>query len=85
MITVHCASCGTKLFRYQKIGKGRLLHCRKARISGDHTVRREEDDGAGTVVGVYCPRCGRNVGVVEAQGINMHGGTFTVTGSALKK
>ena len=85
MITVHCADCGAKLFRYQKIGKGRLLHCWKTRISSDHTVRREEEDGVGTVVGVYCPRCGRHVGVVEPQWINMHGGTFTVKGSALKK
>jgi hypothetical protein len=77
MITVSCASCGAKLFRYQKIGKGRLLHCWKTRISSDHT-RREGVD-------IFCPTCGQHIGVVETQWINMHGGSFTVKGSALKK
>ncbi|MDE4908840.1 hypothetical protein L0665_09495 [Methanogenium marinum] len=77
MITVLCASCGAKLFRYQKIGKGRLLHCWKNRISSNHTVREGDD--------VYCPKCGQHIGVVETQWINIHGGSFTVKGSALKK
>ncbi|MDD3621513.1 MAG: hypothetical protein PHQ81_03825 [Methanofollis sp.] len=75
MITITCAACGRKLFRYQKIGKGKLLHCWKTRISSDYTVR--EDDQ------VYCP-CGRHVGVVEGPWINLHGGSFAVRGSALK-
>lgn len=77
MITVCCSSCGAKLFRYQKIGKGRLLHCWKTRISSDHTTREGDD--------VYCPKCGLHIGVVETQWINMHGGSCTVKGSALKK
>ena len=77
MITVSCASCGAKLFRYQKIGKGRLLHCWKTRISSDHT---RQEGGA-----IFCPKCGQHIGVVETQWINMHGGSFTVKGSALKK
>jgi hypothetical protein len=76
MITIHCAACGRKLFRYQKIGKGRLLHCWKARISSDHTVRAGFD--------VYCA-CGQHIGVEEGPWINLHGGSFTVQGSALKK
>ena len=77
MITVSCSSCGSKLFRYQKIGKGRLLHCWKNRISSDHTTRKGDD--------VYCPTCGQHIGVVETEWINIHGGSFTVKGSALKK
>jgi len=76
MITVYCAACGKKLFRYQKIGKGRLLHCWHTRISSSHTVRRGDD--------VYCT-CGQHIGVIETKWINLHGGSFTVKGSALKK
>ncbi|EHQ34679.1 hypothetical protein [Methanoplanus limicola] len=76
MITVCCAACGKKLFRYQKIGKGRLLHCWHTRISSNHSVRRGDD--------VYCT-CGQHIGVVETKWINLHGGSFTVKGSALKK
>ena len=43
MITVYCAACGRKLFRYQKIGKGRLLHHWHSRISSDYTIRRGND------------------------------------------
>jgi len=76
MITVYCAACGRKLFRYQKIGKGRLLHSWKTRISTDNTVRNGQD--------VYCP-CGQHIGIEETKWINMHGGSFYVKGSALKK
>jgi len=76
MITISCAACGRALFRYQKIGKGKLLHCWKSRISSDHT-RHAGDDR-------YCP-CGCHIGVDEGRWIKLHGGTFTVRGSALKK
>ncbi len=76
MITIHCDACSRKLFRYQKIGKGKLLHCWLARISSDHSVREGDQ--------VYCT-CGQHIGVVEGPWINLHGGSFTVRGSALKK
>jgi hypothetical protein len=38
MLTVRCARCRKKLFKYLKIGKGRVLRCYKQRISHDGTM-----------------------------------------------
>ncbi len=75
MITIYCAACGRKLFRYQKIGKGKLLHCWKERIARDYTIRIGSE--------VHCT-CGNHIGKEEADMINLHGGSFTTRGSALK-
>ena len=39
MIVVKCAQCKRKIFKYQKIGKGRLWHYWKDRIIEDYSVR----------------------------------------------
>lgn len=33
MLTIRCAACKRKLFKYQKLGKGQVLRCHKGRIS----------------------------------------------------
>ncbi|HOP67653.1 MAG TPA: hypothetical protein PLM96_08295 [Methanoregulaceae archaeon] len=76
MISIPRASCGRRFLWYQKIGKGKLLHCWKARITRDHTERAGDQ--------VYCP-CGQHIGVEEGPWINLHNGSFSVKGSALKK
>jgi len=38
MITVMCCICGRKLFRYQKLGEGRLQHSWKKHISRDDSI-----------------------------------------------
>jgi hypothetical protein len=76
MISIHCASCGRRFFWYQNIGKGKLLHCWKTRITGDHIEKAGDQ--------VYCP-CEQHIGVEEGPWIILHGGSFSVKGSALKK
>lgn len=53
-MTVRCARCGGKVFRYDKVGKGRLLHCWKGRIVKDYSVRDagEVRCGCGNLIGV---------------------------------
>ena len=55
MITVKCATCGQKIFKYIKIGKGELLHCWPDRIVEDYALH----DGRK----VKCSKCGNIIGV----------------------
>ena len=71
MITIRCSRCRTKIFRYVKLGKGKVLRCYKDRLEADHSVRRGDK--------VYCP-CGNLVGVDEGRWIKMVQGAFTDTG-----
>ncbi len=54
IITVRCAKCGRKIFRYQKMGKGKLWRCWKSRIIEDYSVHDGDE--------VRC-ECGNVVGV----------------------
>lgn len=51
---VYCARCGRLLFKYEKIGKGKLHHLWRGRILEDRSVRE------GRVV--LCP-CGNEIGM----------------------
>ncbi len=77
MLTIRCAKCGRKLFRYLKIGKGELHICIKSRIEKDFTVR----DGKF----VKCPRCGSVVGVDIGVYIKMKKGRFVSSGTKVNK
>jgi hypothetical protein len=76
MITIRCARCNTKLFRYVKIGKGKVLRCYKDRIERDESKR----DG----IRVLCA-CGNVVDEDEGRWIKMIQGSFTYTGSVTGK
>jgi hypothetical protein len=75
MITVRCSECGRDIFRYQKIGKGRLLHCWKMRISTDNSIH----DGHL----VKCP-CGNVIGRDSGRKINLERGNVYTLGTALR-
>ena len=75
MLTVKCASCKRLLFKYVKLGKGRLWHCWKDRIVEDHTLR----DGAE----VKC-RCGSLIGTDQGKGIKLKPPAFTYSGTTGK-
>ncbi len=62
MITVRCTECRSRLFKYRKVGKGKLLHCWKGRIVKDYTVKKGRN--------VYCT-CGSLVGVDEGRWIKL--------------
>jgi len=54
MLTVRCARCKRKLFRYEKVGEGRLLRCHKARMT-------RVFEGQFLESGLSCP-CGARIG-----------------------
>lgn len=72
MMVIKCAECEAKVFRYVKVGKGRLWHCWDNRIMKDYSVR----DGAE----VKC-QCGNLIGSHEGKWVKMKQGAFTCSGS----
>lgn len=75
MIIVKCAKCKGKIFRYLKIGKGRLWHCWKDRIIEDYSVR----DGNQ----IKC-QCGNVIGIDDKKWIKMVQHSFTYSGTIAK-
>lgn len=73
MLTLKCAACKRKLWKYEKIGKGAVLRCYKDRITRHYAV---QIDGAS----VQCP-CGKVIGVDEGAYIKMIASAFTYSGT----
>jgi len=71
MITVKCAKCKRRIFRYLKIGKGKLWHCWKDRIIEDKSIRDGDE--------IKC-QCGNLVGIDEGKWIKMKQHSFTYSG-----
>lgn len=59
IINVECR-CGMKLFRYFKVGKGRLIKCMINRLTEDNVGLK----GAATFSRPPCPSCGRELGII---------------------
>ncbi|MFB0509207.1 MAG: hypothetical protein ACETVX_01805 [bacterium] len=72
MLTIRCAKCKRKIFKYLKIGKGRLLHCWQDRIIEDHSIR----DGKQ----VKC-ECGNLIGVDSGKWVKMRQNAYTRSGA----
>jgi len=72
MLTIKCSRCKQKIFRYVKIGKGKLWHCWKDRIIEDFSV----SDGKK----VFC-KCGNLIGVDEEKWIKLKQHSFTTSGT----
>ncbi len=73
MLTIRCAACKIKLWRYDKIGQGEVLRCHKDRIKAVyHAAFR---DGR-----AYC-RCGRDVGIDKGSFYKMIAKAFTYRGT----
>jgi hypothetical protein len=70
MLTIKCAKCKRPVFKYIKIGKGRMLRCYKARIVKDYTRR----DGNQVLY-----QCGNLIGTDEGRWIKMN--AFTCSGT----
>lgn len=60
VIEVNC-KCGRKLFKYQKVGAGRLIKCYLPRILIDYI---DMPQGIKTGVEVHCPACGERIGII---------------------
>jgi len=75
MMVIKCSKCSSKIFKYVKVGKGRILHCWHERILEDYSVR----DGNK----ISC-RCGNLIGTDEGKGIKMKQHSFKFTGTRTK-
>ncbi|MCD6386660.1 hypothetical protein J7M23_12915 [Candidatus Sumerlaeota bacterium] len=62
MLTIKCAKCKSKLFKYIKKGKGKLWHCWKERIVEDFTVKDGDE--------VRCT-CGQLIGIDQKKWIKL--------------
>jgi hypothetical protein len=76
MIVVRCAECRRKVFKYQKIGKGRLWHCWKDRIIEDYSIRDKNE--------IRC-QCGNLIGIDQGKWIKMKQHSFTYSGAMAKR
>ena len=72
MITIKCGKCNSKVFKYRKIGKGKLLHCWNERIIKDFSIRE------GRLI--KC-KCGNLIGVQMAKCVKMKQHSFTFKGT----
>lgn len=59
IIDLEC-KCGSKLFRYYKAGKGRLIKCLISRLTDDFVGLK----GAETFSRPVCPNCGKELGII---------------------
>jgi len=76
MLTIKCSKCRTKIFKYLKIGKGKIINCWESRIMKDYSSRENGQ--------VKCI-CGNVVGTEIVKGVRMKQGSFTFTGSRASK
>ena len=72
MLTVKCAKCKTRIFKYIKIGQGRLIKCARDRIAEDNAVYEDEK--------VLCPECGNLIGKLDGQIVRLRRSSFVHTG-----
>ncbi|KAA3659390.1 MAG: hypothetical protein DWQ04_22485 [Chloroflexi bacterium] len=77
MLTVKCAACKRKLWKYDKIGKGDLLRCHKDRISRKYEIEQSGQK-------VMC-LCGKEIGIDKGSHIKMIRKSFVYTGTKRTK
>ena len=75
MITIKCAKCKRKIFRYIKVGKGKIWHCWKDRIVEDLSIHNGKN--------IQCP-CGNFIGVDVGKWIKMKQDAFIYSGVIVK-
>ena len=72
MLTIKCAACKRKLWKYEKIGKGEVLRCYKGRISREYVFHRQGNK-------ILCV-CGKEIGIDKGAHIKMIKKGFIYTG-----
>jgi len=73
VLTIKCAGCKRKLWKYEKIGSGEVIKCYKKRIPKIYDAKFE-----GKVV--VCP-CGKIIGTDKGSFIKMNQHAFVYTGT----
>ncbi len=73
MLLIKCAGCKSKLFKYEKIGKGQVLVCHKSRIGKIFCLETSGDK-------VLC-KCGVEVAIDKGDHFKMVAKGFTASGT----
>jgi len=73
MLTIKCAACKRKLWKYDKIGHGQVLRCYKERISQLYITEL-------TSPKITCP-CGKEIGLDKGDHIKMIPSAFVYSGT----
>jgi len=76
MITIRCSRCKSKIIRYRKVGKGRVLRCFKDRIAKRYKVQEAKD--------LVC-ECGQMIGTDEGKWFKMDQNAFEYSGTVTRK
>jgi len=72
MLTIKCSGCKTKIFKYKKIGKGKVLYCYKDRIKEDFSSKDGKE--------YKCKKCSKVIGLDQGARIKMKQNAFTTSG-----
>ncbi|MBV7329395.1 hypothetical protein KFU94_14320 [Chloroflexi bacterium TSY] len=72
MLTIRCAACKRKLWKYEKIGQGAVLRCHKDRITRHYAY----NEAGGKI---RC-LCGKEIGIDKGTSIKMIGNAFVYSG-----
>ncbi len=73
MLTIRCAACRKKLWKYDKPGQGEVLRCHRKRIKKIFAAR--EQDGR-----IRCS-CGKDIGIDRGKYFKMIARAFTYSGT----
>lgn len=77
MLTIHCAACRKKLWKYDKVGHGHVVRCHKARIARMYATEVKAHK-------ICCP-CGKVIGIDKGSHYRMIANSFTHTGTKRNK
>jgi len=78
MLTVKCSKCKNKLFKYEKVGSGRVLRCWKNKIMRIYNIKVDEDK-------LFCAECGNLIGRIDDKKVDMISESFIYTGTKTTK
>ena len=68
ILIVRCSRCRAKIFRYLKVGSGKLWHCWKSRILEDYSKHQGEK--------ILCSKCGNLIGLEKKSYIKLIKGSY---------
>ncbi|MEN8907957.1 MAG: hypothetical protein ABF289_18550 [Clostridiales bacterium] len=76
MIIIKCVKCKEKIFKYNKIGQGRILKVYYSRVEKDYSLK---EDGE-----IKCCNCKNIIGYKMGNYIKMKLNSFIYTGHKIK-
>ncbi len=78
MLTIKCSKCKSKLFKYKKIGEGKVLRCWKSKITRVYDTEVKNNK-------LFCGNCGNEIGDIDEKKVDMNSEAFTYTGTKVSK